>query len=84
MLFRYTFNSWQHIVVTFKNGVLKLYQNNSLKATYQTDRKFIPVNSLPIQIGRSTVGNYFIGKIDDIRIYNRALSETEIQQLYQL
>jgi hypothetical protein len=28
-------------------------------------------------------GGYFNGTIDDIRIYNRVLSEAEIQQLYQ-
>ena len=27
---------------------------------------------------------YFLGSIDDVRIHNRALSPTEVQQLYQL
>jgi len=27
-------------------------------------------------------GNFFDGKVDDVRIYNRALSATEIKQLY--
>jgi hypothetical protein len=28
--------------------------------------------------------DYFNGTIDDVRIYNRALSRTEVQQLYKL
>jgi hypothetical protein len=48
-------------------------------------------NSAPIIIGRTNpVGIcgtsdffYFPGDIDDIRIYNRALTEAEIQALYQ-
>jgi len=33
-------------------------------------------------IGRSASGEYFNGSIDDLRIYNRALSSAEISQLY--
>ncbi|MBF0103152.1 MAG: carboxypeptidase regulatory-like domain-containing protein, partial [Desulfobacterales bacterium] len=36
-----------------------------------------------VQIGRfSNLSSYLSGNVDDIRIYNRALSESEIQQLY--
>jgi hypothetical protein len=38
-----------------------------------------------LQIGCENGNEYsFNGKIDDIRIYNRALSESEVQQLYQI
>ena len=32
--------------------------------------------------GREEIGGLFHGKIDDIRIYNRALSEAEVAALY--
>jgi hypothetical protein len=35
------------------------------------------------QFGASPV-NYFNGLLDDVRVYNRSLSATEIQQLYKL
>lgn len=84
----YPFNSWQHIVVTFKDGVINIYYNAVLKNSKTIARKFIPVNNLPVRIGATQPllgfeSTSFKGKINDIRIYNRALSETEIQQLYQ-
>ena len=34
----------------------------------------------PLRIGgNSTWGEYFAGKIDEVRVYNRALSSSEIQ-----
>jgi len=35
----------------------------------------------PFTIGQ-TSGFYFAGNVDDARVYNRALSDTEIKQLY--
>jgi hypothetical protein len=41
-------------------------------------------NSVPLTIGKSRISNdqFFNGKIDDIGIWNRALTECEIQDLY--
>src|SRR5439155_17184377 len=36
-----------------------------------------------LQIGASQYGEYFQGLIDEVRVYNRALSATEIQTIYQ-
>ena len=43
-----------------------------------------PINSSPLTIGDARVGNYewFSGSIDDIRIFNRALSASEVQTFY--
>ncbi len=41
-------------------------------------------NTTPIVIGREFTGPYFKGNIDDVRIYNRVLSSTEVAQLYKL
>ena len=42
-------------------------------------------NALEVDIGRfGAFGAYFTGTIDDVRIYNRALSAAEVQQLYKL
>ena len=42
------------------------------------------VDNNPLAIGKNPAGSdrYYNGNIDDIRIYNRALSEDEIQALY--
>jgi hypothetical protein len=39
--------------------------------------------NLPIWIGRGVSGNNFNGSIDDIGIWNRALTATEVAALYQ-
>src|SRR5439155_17212985 len=36
-----------------------------------------------LQIGASQYGEYFKGIIDEVRVYKRALSDTEIQAIYQ-
>jgi hypothetical protein len=39
-------------------------------------------NSDNLSIGNGTEGYAFKGRLDDIRIYSRALNDNEIQQLY--
>ena len=39
-------------------------------------------NALPLRIGGDNAGYRFTGSIDDIRIYNRALSTGEVYELY--
>ena len=59
-----------------------MYLNNELQTdTIQTNS---PVGNYTTTIGAHIINSesYFEGKIDDIRIYNRALSEEEIQALY--
>ena len=43
-----------------------------------------PVAGTGIAIGYSSQDGYFNGSIDDVRIYKRVLSATEVKQLYQL
>lgn len=76
---------WLHIVVIMKAGAnnTKVYVNNNLLQTgtlnYNTDTS---VRSPVIgNIDGSSNSNGFPGAIDDIRIYNRVLSNSEIQLL---
>jgi hypothetical protein len=74
---------WHHGAMTYCNGVLKLYIDGAL------DRS-IPVlapstqfsTSASLEIGFCTAGSNYIGKLDDVRIYNRELSENEIMTIY--
>ncbi|MFA5175558.1 MAG: LamG-like jellyroll fold domain-containing protein [Patescibacteria group bacterium] len=77
---------WSHVVFSFgggANGEVKLYVNGIQKVS----TVFTPnLSSATNQIGR--IGNEtpydFNGLIDDVRLYNRALSLNEIKQLYAL
>ena len=75
-------NAWHHVVATIRNNVIYLYSDGNLdtSATITIPR---PSNTMPVLIGSSTYpAENFTGKIDDIRIYNRALADTEIAALY--
>ena len=75
---------WVHLVWTFQAGspaTNHLYINTVDQAlTSQGDYGTfgIEASTDPLQ-----VGNGMNGKMDDIRIYNRALSQTEVNQIYR-
>ena len=79
-------NTWYHIAGVAQNNNLTLYVNGSANLSRQTNFGTSHANvDNKIQIGRRIVQdhfNYFDGYIDEVRIYNRALSEAEIQTLY--
>jgi hypothetical protein len=75
---------WYQLAVTYSNSVATLYINGSqvsqesrIYATTLTGGFFIGGN-FQSSLGPPT----FIGAINDVRIYNRALSSSEISQLY--
>lgn len=80
---------WYHIVVTYKNGAWYLYVNGKVEAQELTQTKFITqdasVTSV-IAFGKKggANGDYYKGKLDEVRIYNRNLSKIEVAALYQL
>jgi len=74
-------NQWTHWVGTFDGKVLKLYINNVLRGSL-TYTGTIDQTYNPLQIGREPYGWFYNGIIDEIRIYNRALTAEEISYLY--
>lgn len=76
-------NEWIHVVAKvdgkytyiYKNGVLKDH-DNYLNIIYPKDGK------APLRIGTFTKNSYLKGALDDITIYNRTLTDTEIQAIY--
>jgi len=74
---------WVHVAMTYKsNGEFKGYLNGELAASTTLGALPIKVTTNPLQIGREPPGYFFNGLIDEVRIYNRALSENEIKMLY--
>ncbi|HJU46001.1 MAG TPA: LamG domain-containing protein, partial [Chitinophagaceae bacterium] len=73
---------WYNIVATYKNGVWRLYVNGVLESSDLTQTKFILQDgpSSKIAFGRKgeASGDYYKGKMDDIRIYHRVLNQDEI------
>ena len=80
-------NTWTHAVFTFDGFILKLYINGVLISSNSSSGFSLNTNgNSGISIGVSDQANGhwgpFDGKIDDIGIWNRALTQEEITLLY--
>ncbi|MFC1538729.1 LamG domain-containing protein [Candidatus Latescibacterota bacterium] len=78
-------NVWYHIAGTFEYGVLKIYIDGDSTNVVSATSDYVTLFSNRIlSIGRSPAGGstYFNGYLDDIRIFNRALTSTQIDSLY--
>ena len=74
-------NQWTHLASTYDGANLRLYVNG-LQVAIQPLTGPIQTSSLPLRIGgHSVYGEHFTGTIDEVRIYNRALSASEVQVL---
>ena len=75
---------WHQLVFVLEKGVGQyLYINGALSGSDLTkDASISPSNPMFLGTRRNDVWNKFIGQIDDVRIYNRALSEAEVAELY--
>ena len=84
-------NAWTFLAFSWDGTInpnsMKLYMNGILDKTRQSTVSSIQDLDNPAFIGAySNAGsplNYFNGPIDGVRVYRRALSPAEIQQLYQ-
>jgi PKD repeat protein len=80
-----TINQWMHLVLVRDNNLTKYYVDNQLMHVATADTissTFEPNPYFIIGAGRSTNKQFYKGKIDDIRIYQKALNELEIHTLY--
>jgi len=75
---------WSFVVGTYDGANAKLYINGVLKNT-NSGSGLIPTNTLPLRIGAGNETSSlhpFDGKIDDVHIYNRALTGPDLETLY--
>ncbi len=76
--------TWHFLTYTYDGSTIKVYLDGVLQ---MTEALLGPIDVCPggkLKFGAWWAGDarYFNGKMDDIAIYNRALSPSEIQQLY--
>jgi hypothetical protein len=74
---------WYYISLTFDGTSAKFYVNGILD-TINSLPGALQINNLPLRFGGHNQQNnsWFFGKIDDIGIWNRALTQQEITDLY--
>jgi len=78
-------HQWHHVVFVFTGSQNQLYVNGVSDVTPQNLADTIRSSTASIRIGGNPVDNvqYFNGTIDEVRIYNRALSAAEIKALHE-
>ena len=78
-----TESAWQHIAYCSDGSTIQAYKNGTRIVNVSGNLNQASVQTL-IRIGSElNLGNFFPGNLDDIRIYNRALSSNEVQTVYQ-
>jgi len=74
-------NTWMHVVLSYDgSGTTTLYYDGSFGATVSFT--FSAITSGNLKIGKAPYWSYFKGKIDQIRIYDTALSSSDVTNLY--
>jgi len=79
----FTVSTWEHYVGVFSNGAMSFYKDGVLVGTETSTHTSVSSAVLPLYVGKAISGSFFHGSLDDIGIWDRVLTQTEITQLYQ-
>ncbi|MDD2526885.1 MAG: LamG-like jellyroll fold domain-containing protein [Lentimicrobium sp.] len=75
---------WQHIAWVYNGSTIALYVNGILKGSKPASGTFTATN-IAFEIGRSNAGGglnfYWCGRTDEVSVWSKALSQTEIQDM---
>jgi hypothetical protein len=83
----YNDDSWHYAVVTYDGSTLRLYIDGTQIASKSTlSAKPDSSGTYPLRLGANSRGtnNYFTGEIDEVRIWNRAMSSTDVSNQFNL
>jgi hypothetical protein len=73
---------WYHLVGTWDGSLIKLYINGVLEKT-GTRTGTIPSSTIPVKIGSSSSNaRWFNGIIDEVNLWDRALTQEEVTEVY--
>lgn len=77
-------DTWTHVIGTYDGSDIRIYKNGVLQDT--TAQNSYSPGTLAVSIGDdisgSSIDDRWQGNIDEVKIWNRALSDTEVQDIY--
>jgi hypothetical protein len=75
-------SQWYNVATVYDGNNLKLYLNGALVAT-QTASGSIAADASLLTLGKNPIANtkYFKGKIDEVRVFNAALTDSHLQRM---
>ena len=77
----YTVGKWTHVVWVHHNGIMSIYKDGNFASS--TPSASTREGFHPFRIGQAYLSSpHFSGSIDDVRVYDHALSASEVAQLY--
>lgn len=71
-------DEWYHIVGTYDGSISILYVNSEVEASIPCEGDILERDQ-PLKIGKT-----YVGLVDEVKIYSRALSENEVEKNYRL
>ena len=74
--------TWEHYVFTFDNSVNSIYKNGILLHRSGVSTNTTPLNNLFCLGTNASLGGEFNGKLDDLKIYNVALTDDQVNTLH--
>jgi len=76
-------NTWYHLAATYDGEEFKAYKDGVLITNNSTPSGDPDSENTTLKLGRhSLYGDHFAGSIDDVHIYNFALSQADIAKIY--
>ncbi len=78
-----TFN-WNHVTLSYSSGVVRVYLNANLVSETQWPLNYNNSPSLFLGYWQAANARFWKGDMDDIGIWNRALTQQEISNLYSI
>jgi hypothetical protein len=73
-----TDGNWHHVAATYDGATINLYVDGRLESSFPRSG-IIPTGTSPVAIGARPGVNFFGGLLDEVAVYNRALSPEEIK-----
>jgi hypothetical protein len=73
-----TLNTWTFLSTTYDGSSMKVYVNGTLVRTVTQSGSIAEV-AAPLKLGGDWSGEMFTGILDEVRVYNSALTQTQIQ-----
>jgi hypothetical protein len=70
-------NEWYHVGLIYDGAEARIYVNGQLDVSMNVSGELTQSNN-ELRIGRGEPAGYFVGMIDDVRLYNHALTESEL------
>jgi len=78
-----SYDAWNHVVLSYDGTNIKLYINGTLQKTAVSSGKMSITDNSPIYIGKYTNSQIYKGKMDEVKMYGKILSDQDVEDSYR-